>query len=474
MEMLKIENLSFEYSCYDTKTGGTKPGKAILNNLSFSVSKGSVTLLCGPTGCGKSTLLKLIKSECQPSGNCSGEILFSGKNITELSEKERAEKISLLFQNPEDQIVTDKVWHEIIFSLENLGISQSAMESRLSELLAFFRLEPLAYENTCDLSGGQKQMVNLASVMSTFPELLLLDEPISQLDPEASELFVNTLTKLHKKLGLTTIIAEHNIEPFMELADRIIVLDEKANITFDGTIDEAKLNLASDAAKDKTMDGAYPTAEQKLEKTVNPNQPSPNHSLQIKNLYYRYPLSKKDTLCDLSICFEPGNIYSIFGVNGSGKTTLLNLITGILKPTGGKINTKAKIAYLPQNVETLFINSEDFDLSGGEKQLRGFEIILSATPDIILLDEPTKGMDEHCKSIFARNLANLKEQGKTIILSTHDLYFSSTVSDYCSILSMGKLGAFRSASKFFNENKLFTLPEDQTAHIITRVISKCC
>ncbi|MCR4618336.1 MAG: ATP-binding cassette domain-containing protein [Lachnospiraceae bacterium] len=471
MDFLKINNLKFKYASYDESY---IPEGNVLDDVSLNINEGEIITLCGPTGCGKSTLLKLLKKEIAPQGMQSGDIIFCGKNLSELSPLEQAKDIALLFQNPEDQIVTDKVWHEIAFGLENLGIKNAEMENRIAEIIAFFRLESISKSDTATLSGGQKQLLVLASLLAMSPKLLLLDEPISALDPENAESFISTLKRLHKQLGITIIIAEHKVSYVAPISDKMAVMDKGRIVCFD-TPNNA-MNVY-----ERLLPPIVPV-ESKMPKPAD-SEPA----VSIKNAYFRYSKKEKDVLENLSADFKKGTCYSIFGCNAAGKSTLLNLISGLLKVQEGKISwgvKKPKIAYIPQNVELMFLSdtvrgelinsgyskdnipdytkdlnlsSSPFDLSGGEKQLLALAKISLLTPDILLLDEPSKGMDTNLERIMFRELNRFTENGTCTIMSTHDLHFARTVADMCSIMSMGKLTGFLDTEAFFKSNKLYSI-----------------
>ena len=490
MDILNINNLNFIYSVYSE--GGAKPAAGpALKSLSLSVEEGSIVTLCGPTGCGKSTLLKLIKQEIAPEGALDGEIFFEGKKLSLLSPVEQAGKIALLFQNPEDQIVTDKVWHEIAFGLENLGYKRSDMENRIAEILSFFRLESISDESTASLSGGQKQLVLLASLLAISPKLLLLDEPISQLDPEAADLFLSTLKRLHDQLGITMIIAEHKIESLLPFTDKLVLM-EAGKITAEGKPEEVlpKVRKLLPPLDVKTRfcreTGDTDTPNEEAQKDA-PSLGQDKPVLSLRDVYFRYEKKSGDVIRCLSSDFMSGKCYGIFGWNAAGKTTLLNLISGLCKPQEGRITyskKKPSVSYLPQNVDLMFVgntirndlalvglkpdgypnyvnsfcpDSSPYNLSGGEKQLLALAKITASSPDIILLDEPTKGLDPNMARVMLEELKRFTKNGKTVIMSTHDLSFAYAAADYCSIMSMGRLTAFKPAEDFFRQNRLYSI-----------------
>ena len=205
-----------------------------LKQLNLTIEQGEFVVFCGVSGCGKTTLLKQLKQDLAPHGERSGRIFLNGQALDTLTERERAEKIGYVLQNPENQLVTDKVWHELAFGLENLGVEPSTIRRRVAEMANFFGIQGLFHHDTMHLSGGQKQLLNLASVMVMQPEVLILDEPTSQLDPIAATEFIQTLQKLNKELGLTILLVEHRLEEVYPLADRVVML-EQGKIIANGT-----------------------------------------------------------------------------------------------------------------------------------------------------------------------------------------------------------------------------------------------
>lgn len=475
MDFLKINNLNFIYGILNTSA--KKTDGFALKGINLKIDEGDIVTLCGPTGCGKSTLLKLLKAEIAPAGDLSGEIIFCGKKLSELTAKEQSKDIALLFQNTEDQIVTDKVWHELAFGLENLGFSQADMENRIAEIIAFFRLESISRSDTGTLSGGQKQLLLLATLLAMSPKLLLLDEPISALDPENAEMFISALKRLHDQTGITIIIAEHKIDYIAPISDRMVVMDGGRIICQDKP-DEAIKEYRKLLPPIK-READYPKSSR--------GESRREAALTLKNVYYRYERNSGDVLENLEASFEKGKCHAIFGCNAAGKTTLFNLISGFYKPQEGKIifsKKKAKIAYLPQNVELLFtaetveqelanvglkksdypnyvnrlnLLSSPYDLSGGEKQLLALAKVSALNPDILLMDEPSKGMDTNLERILQSELKRFTENGICVVMSTHDLEFAYAVSDLCSILSMGRLTGFKNTEEFFETNKLYSL-----------------
>lgn len=523
MELLQVKNLSFKYPNTE---------KNALKNINFSVDKGSFVLLCGKSGCGKTTLLKMIKKEISPFGEKHGEIFYNNKNLDDIDEITSVSKIGLVGQNPDEQIVTDKVWHELAFGLENLGVKTEKIRLRVGEMASYFGIESWYHKNTCELSGGQKQLLNLASIMVTQPEILLFDEPTAQLDPIAASDFILTLQKLNRDFGTTILIAEHRLEDVFPVAEKVAVMDNGKILVYD--------NPRQVCEKTKNMPIAlgFPTAS-RIWNGLDIDTPCPmtvregrdflseNFShiagseiefeniaenkvvLEAKNLWFRYEKSMPDVLKGLSLKLRSGEIYSILGGNGAGKTTALNVIAGFEKAYKGSVKIYGKkiseykkgslyhgtLSLLPQNPKNVFIKNtvkEDFveilksmgfpkedydklifeqaevfeitqlldkhpyDLSGGEQQRCAIAKLMLSSPKILLLDEPTKGMDAYAKNKFGDLLVKLKNMGKTILIVTHDVEFSAQISDMCGLIFDGEIISQGNPHEFFSQNNFYT------------------
>lgn len=512
MEILSCENVAFKYN---------ESTDYAISDCTFSVKKGEKIMLCGASGSGKSTLLRLLKRELSPRGELSGNITLMGKDRSELSDRESAEKIGFVMQSPDSQTVCDKVSAELAFGLESFGVKSGEIQSRVGEMAAFFGIEPLYDRDISTLSGGQKQLVALCSVMTTDPDILLLDEPTAQLDPVAARELLDILDRLNKEMGVTIIIAEHDPEELFDSCDKILYL-AKGKTEFFGTpaltakyfVENALEGFLPETAKAfaRLCDDLPLNVRQgraKLEKlgvtdipkqAVNDTERAEPYALQCKNLWQRYEKNSPDILkgCDLGI--RKGECYGLLGSNGGGKSTLLRVICGLCKPYMGTVSLFGKkqkaykngslfremLAFLPQEPVTMFVKEsvrEDllqsgdkvtvenvsqrmgiehlldrhpWDLSGGEIQKCAFAKILLADPKIIVLDECTKGMDSFAKKALGDVLASLKDEGRTILLVTHDLEFAAQYCDRCGLLFDGKIVAEDNAVEFFSHNRFYT------------------
>ncbi|MBE6664993.1 MAG: ATP-binding cassette domain-containing protein [Ruminococcaceae bacterium] len=511
MEILTVKNLSFRYPTNPVHT---------LKNLSFSVEEGEFLTVCGATGSGKSTLLRLLKKELAPVGECGGEILLDGKAI---SEEETAPEIGYVMQHPEQQIVTDKVWHELAFGLENQNLPQSEIRRRVAEMASYFGMEDLFFRDTSSLSGGQNQLLNLAAVMVMNPKILLLDEPTAQLDPIAASDFIATLHKLHREFSLTVILIEHRLEEVMPLSDRLLILENGELFALEPPREAVKklenredllLSMPcavrlSHALPENSENTAPMTVREgrewvrriyKNEILSIPDEPFTKKEkvLEWNRVFFRYEKNGVDILSNLCFSVFEGECFCILGGNGAGKSTMLGVTSGLLKPYSGTVRLfgkklkeytngslyKQNLAYLPQDVTTVFLcntvreeledskvslsdfpydfspllEKHPYDLSGGERQLVALAKILASDPKVLLLDEPTKGLDAHAKAEIVSVLRALKEKNVTVIAVTHDTEFSAELADRVALFFRGELISSDTPRNFFSANRFYTTP----------------
>lgn len=510
VEKIKIKNLIFSYPNSE---------KMALNDINLTVNQGEFVTICGKSGCGKSTLLRHLKPILTPHGKTSGEIYFDGKSIYDLSDREQAENIGFVMQNPDNQIVTDKVWHELVFGLESLGINSAEIRSKAAEMASFFGIQNWFYENVANLSGGQKQILNLASVMVMNPTLLLLDEPSSQLDPIAAHDFFTMLERINTELGVTIILSEHNLSEVFPLSDKVVVM-ENGKITAENTPykigEELKQNSMFAALPTPTKiyyslgnnsgncpitirDGHKWLEKQQInehfEFKSEKNRINTEPILELKDVWFRYEKNSDDILKGLSFKVHENEFYAIVGGNGVGKSTALSVISKINKPYRGKvfINDDTKVAVMPQNPQSLFLKksvleelydavfdaekekreneieyviklceldnlleNHPYDLSGGEQQRVALAKMLLRKPDLLVLDEPTKGLDACFKRKLATILKSLQKNGMTVLMVTHDIEFCAEYADICAMFFDGKIVSEAPPRKFFAENNFYT------------------
>ena len=510
VEKIKIKNLIFSYPNSE---------KTALNDINLTINQGEFVTICGKSGCGKSTLLRHLKPILTPHGKTSGEIYFDGKSIYDLSDREQAENIGFVMQNPDNQIVTDKVWHELVFGLESLGINSAEIRSKAAEMASFFGIQNWFYENVANLSGGQKQILNLASVMVMNPTLLLLDEPSSQLDPISAHDFFTMLERINTELGVTIILSEHNLSEVFPLSDKVVVMED-GKITAENTPykigEELKQNSMFAALPTPTKiyyslgnnsgncpitirDGHKWLEKQQInehfEFKSEKNRINTEPILELKDVWFRYEKNSDDILKGLSFKVHENEFYAIVGGNGVGKSTALSVISKINKPYRGKvfINDDTKVAVMPQNPQSLFLKksvleelydavfdvekekrkneieyviklceldnlleNHPYDLSGGEQQRVALAKMLLRKPDLLVLDEPTKGLDACFKRKLATILKSLQKNGMTVLMVTHDIEFCAEYADICAMFFDGKIVSEAPPRKFFAENNFYT------------------
>ncbi len=537
MEHFKIENLTFSYP--------TSKDKKLLDNVSLKIEKGEYIVLCGKSGSGKTTLLRHLKSVLAPHGKRTGEIFFNNINLKDVDNREQSSKIGYVMQNPDDQIVTDKVWHELAFGLESLGCDQKTMRSRVAEMACYFGIQDWFHKDVATLSGGQKQLLNLASIMAMQPEILILDEPTSQLDPIAASDFLNTVRKINTELGTTVIITEHRLEDIFPYADRAIVIDSGKIIADDTPRNIGKLLFEQNNPMFTAMptpvrvfynadgDGDCPLTVREGRAWLNKefeikpqiaeipckniDDDIENPALSLKELWFRYEKDTPDILRGVSLEIPASSITAIVGGNGAGKSTTLKAICGICKPYRGRIKVFGKpvnkfksgelfkncVSMLPQDPKSLFVKNKviddlaemtkdknkiteiaetcqitdlmdnhPYDLSGGEQQRVALAKVLLTEPKILLLDEPTKGMDSFFKGTFAGILNTLKSQGITILMVSHDVEFCAKYADRVSMFFDGQVVTTETPQKFFGGNSFYTTAANRMSkHIFKNAVT---
>lgn len=452
MEIISAKNLGFKYATSEYPT---------LTNVTFDVLEGEFCLFIGKSGAGKSTILKLLKKEIAPAGDITGKLNINAP-------------VGYVPQNVEENIVCDRVRSELSFGLTNQGISKEMIDLKVSEIASYFNLSNKLDDEVSSLSGGEKQILNLASVMITNPKLLVLDEPTSKLDPVSARRFISTIKRLHSDFGITIVLAEHLLEDIYPYADKVLLV-ENGTITktcrpFE-MIDHLK-ETNNDMIKSipismRLFDGAKTVADcRKVLKTkeltpVKTEITTSETALKIKGLSFAYK-KNQDVLNDLTLNVQQGKINAVLGANGSGKTTLLKVACGVLKQHHGKVKASGKVAMLCQNPFDLFTkekccdevefgeittfleindikNQHPYDLSNGQAQRLALAKVLETGADIILLDEPTKALDSAFKIKLGEKLKELCKMGKTILLVSHDTDFVAEYSDVVSFLSKGEI-----------------------------------
>ena len=533
MALLRVEGLSFAY-----------PNALIraLDQVDIQINKGEYIVLCGPSGCGKTTLLRQVKPGLEPAGAREGSIFYREQPIEKLAELTAAAEIGFVQQNPDNQIVTDYVWHELAFGLENMGYSVPVIRRRVAEMAAFFGMETWFRSKTTELSGGQKQLMNLASALAMGPKLLILDEPTSMLDPLAARSLLQAVQRINRELGVAVLLTEHRLDEVFPVADRVVTMD-KGRICSDGAPSELAKELAGSTDKSRIYFGlpaavrifselgsaenlplTVRDARQRLEMLVeqsavsaetkepldvttpanaNNNDQTPEHSsraetvLEGKELWFRYNEKSADVLRGASIKLNMGELFCLLGGNGAGKTTILKILAGLAKPYRGKtkLAKDKKLCMLPQNARALFVadtaekellDSSDgnkekalqmaekleltpllgrhpYDLSGGETQRLALGKLLLRNADVLILDEPTKGLDAYAKAELARILKALCEDDASILVVTHDVEFAAMYADRCALMFDGQLMSEGDPHDFFAGNRFYTTDANRIA-----------
>ena len=526
MEQFKTEALSFVYPTSNNKA---------LSDINLTVQQGEFITLCGESGCGKTTLLRLLKPSLTPHGTAEGTVLFCQKPLSELSCRSEAQKIGFVMQNPDSQLVTDKVWHELAFGLESLGFSTPEIRTRVSEMASYFGIQTWFHKKVSELSGGQKQLLNLASVMAMQPDVLILDEPTSQLDTIAAQEFIRTLEKINRDLGTTVILSEHRLEEAFPVSDRIIVMEGGRIIADDAPHKVGKhlknspmyaaLPTPARVYGSVESSGSYPVTVRDgrlwLEEYVSKNKPDVKLApgpcstakketvIELKDLWFRYEKNLPDVVKGVNLKINKGELFAITGGNGTGKSTLLSLVSGILTPYRGKLYIngtdicrkgnlyKELLGVLPQNPQSLFVKKtvyldlmdmcpdeqlveetarlckistllqrHPYDLSGGEQQRAALAKVLLLKPRILILDEPTKGMDAHFKKSFGELIKSLKNRGVTVIMVSHDIEFCAENADRCALMFDGAITSEGTPCEFFAGNSFYTTAANKMARSV--------
>ena len=491
LHLISLQEYSFRYA-------NQAEGQTAINGINLKINDGEIVVLCGQSGSGKSTLLRCMKKEITPAGESFGNIEISLKPW----------EVAIVFQDPNTQLVNQTVQEDLVFHMENLGYSKQTMHKRLAETVSFFGLEGILNKPITELSGGQKQMVALCAALMTRPKLLLLDEPVSQLDPIAARELWDVVARIHDETGIAIVVAEHKLDDVAALAHRIVFM-RNGSIKHSGKTDEAFRAMH----KDDDVSGFIPDIARfglaigvnqicftpgqarreiaakdiKTEDTeIDNNTAKLPTQISIKNIFYTYNKSDDFVLKNLSLNIYKGDKLCLFGGNGAGKSTLLRAVGGAFKPQSGRIKKHGgKVCFIPQNIRSFFrfdtvekelefsagseinsywvkffgieklLNNHPLDLSGGEAQKVALACVLSTGAGIILMDEPTKGMDAYAKAKLAEALKSLNV---TIVIATHDMIFAAYFANRCAMLFNGQVSFEANPSEFFSQNHYYTTP----------------
>ncbi len=538
MAHLTIENLSFAYA--------SAPERKVLDNITLQVQQGEYIALCGRSGSGKTTLLRHLKTALAPHGIKSGRILLDGVSLDEISPAEQSAAIGYVMQDPDAQIVTDKVWHELAFGLENLGVDQQILRLRVAEMASYFGIQDWFHRDIAQLSGGQKQLLNLAAIMALQPQVLILDEPTSQLDPIAAADFLNTVRKINRELGTTVIITEHRLEDIFHAADRCVVMEHGRIIAHS----DPRTVGAQLQAQHSDMFAALPSpvrifygagfhgadcpltvregrswlSQQAQSRTFTATLPEETAAagaaaLELKNLWFRYEKNGDDILRGVDLKVAQGSFHAILGGNGTGKSTTLKSVCGICRPYRGKVLFygrdirresdlfRGKLAMLPQDPRNLFVKDtvradlmemlphdsaaaekidrmaqicclegllerHPYDLSGGEQQRGALAKVLLTEPKLLLLDEPTKGLDNFFKEQLGGVFRRLLKEGVTILMVSHDVEFCARNAHAVSMFFDGQVLTTTTPRRFFAQNSFYTTAANRMArHVFPQAVT---
>ncbi|BDR69155.1 ABC transporter [Clostridium tetani] len=497
MEIININNLTFNYP--DSKQSAIK-------NINLTVNEGEFILIVGPSGCGKSTLIRLLNRVVPDyyGGIIEGEVSISGRNIEFLDKKQVIENVGMVYQHPEKQIVLQDVEREIAFGLENFNTDINTMKRNVFEVISLLGLNKIRDKQTTEISGGEKQRVAIASVVSMDPQIIAFDEPISQLDPISAEEVLNSIKRLNRDLGKTIILVEQRLDKCFHMADRIIFM-ENGEIIGQGTPKNIPENIVNKyhlptityifkEAGLQTLpitvkEGRDIIRNNKFQDLKEDDLKFKEVVMEIEKLNFEYERGYK-ILKDLSFKLHRGEIMTVMGENGAGKSTLFKIIAGMIDKYKGKVlidnkNIKSlklkerikKIGYLSQNPNDYFGRKTVFeevgytlknigeykeekveqvmkllnisyledknprDLSGGEKQRVAIACTIITDPEILILDEPTRGMDAEAKENLGEIIKTLAEVGKSIVVITHDSDFAGDYSHSVMLMFNGEIVA---------------------------------
>ena len=534
-----MEIRQFWFAYPDYKERDDEP-EWVLKNMDFRVRTGEFVILCGTSGCGKTTLLRCMKPQIAPEGTRRGQMTQLG-----------ASEIGFVFQNPENQIVTDTVRHELAFGLENMGLPTQVIRQRVAETALFFGIDEWIDRSVYEISGGEKQLLNLASVIAMRPKLLLLDEPTAQLDPVARKNFLEILVRVNRELGIAVCISEHNLEEVLPLADRICYMED-GNIAYEGNPSAfaeysgtsgnvyaeavpAAIRLCHGWRRATGVGGTDAGSEMQVPLTVRDGMEwAGKHKewmkcvcteeetkeegtgkvcLKAENLWFCYQKREPFVLRGLDLTIAWSEVHMVLGGNGSGKTTMLSVLAKRVFAQRGKIrlgrDAKGKkviprIGLVPQNPRAMFLRdtvaeeladaypSEEkaaeaaerfhlqeirkrhpYDLSGGQQQRLALALVLAGEPELLLLDEPTKGLDPFARKELGVFLQEYAAMGNAVVCVTHDVEFAAQFGQRCSMLFEGEILVSAKCREFFRENAFFTT---DAARILRGVLpdAVCC
>lgn len=489
MAYINVENLTFAYP--------DAPQRA-LQGVSFSMERGEMGVILGRSASGKSTLLQLLCPAIAPKGKIGGKISLSGA------------RVAFVHQDAEASLVCDKVFAELAFALENQGMAREQISLKIAETACFLNIEDLFACDVAALSGGQKRMVALAGALVAEPDVLILDEPVSSLDPLAAEHFLSALVKVNRELGITVLMSEHIAGGILPQCDVLGFLEAGEMAAFGPCTETARAlcgagfadylpvpvrlfsRLQPDVLPPVSVRGARVRLAAYLKERsavhndfsytpLTPPESKKNTALQFQDVYFSYDRRRQPVLHGLDLKASFGSVHGVVGCNGSGKSTLLKLASGVLRPLHGRCKVHGRAVMMPQEPLDLFcgdtlgedlagadaalvhrfglqklLGRHPYDVSGGEAHMAAFVRILSGQPDILLLDEPTAGCDAEIKARQKELLRGLAAVGKCVLVVSHDMEFLSEVCDRVSLLFGGETVETMPAHRFFASLSFYT------------------
>lgn len=508
--MLKIDNLSYRYPSRKQFT---------LKNINLTLADGEMLLLAGRSGCGKSTLIKAVSGllGSEERGELQGAIYLQGEDISKWPPEKTGQMVGTVYQSPDDQLFAMTVADEVGFALENQGEEPEVIARKVSETLELVGLGGFEDYSIHKLSGGQRQRLALASILVTRPGLLILDEPVSQMNPQGVQSFMQLLVRLNREAGIAILMIEHRVNELCKYFSRLAVMQD-GRIVYDGLVKDAwkamtgrgdlglrepqtvKLCRALQLSELTTDQGKIvqmlrsecePAAAAAQAQPAGQQQPL----IEARDLYYTYPGSKEPTLKKLQFTLYQGQITAIMGFNGAGKSTLMNLLGGLTQTQQGSLllagqpvgKQLGKIGYLRQEPDLMLLAdtvreelcwknntitqqelqlllkhmnleeyADDFPLalSKGQRLRVVLGAMLAKKPALLLLDEPTTGQDEQSLAEIRRLLLAYKEQGGSIFICTHDMELAAQVADRVIVLCAGKIIADGTTEEVLSNKEL--------------------
>jgi energy-coupling factor transporter ATP-binding protein EcfA2 len=528
LSMIQLRDVTYRYPHTE---------EPILCDISLSVARGEFLLVIGPSGVGKSTLLRCLNGLVPHfyGGTIGGTVRVGGRDPVAIGPRRMSDLVGFVFQDPEVQFVTRVVEDELAFAIENHNLPQAIMRKRVEEVLDQLSIAHLRQRRVETLSGGERQRVAIGSALTLQPQVLVLDEPTSQLDPQAAEEVLTTLQKLNEDLGLTVVISEHRLERVAQYADRICYLPSPGTAplvgeprsvlreadlapplvhlgralnwqplpltikegrrfvdalpeppaSYPGPLARATCACATPSAALRVQAGAGRAGKPARDWPPSPSASAGEEVITVCDLWYSY--DDVEALKGVSLTIRRGEFVALMGRNGSGKTTLLKNIVGLLRPSQGDVHLLGqstrrlsveeivrRVGFVPQDPGRLLFNetlaaelaftrrahglpvTEDEpllerlglrerrniyprDLSAGERQRAALAAILVAGPQILLLDEPTRGLDYRNKATLTSILNELRQNGITIVMATHDVELVARCAERVVIMGDGQV-----------------------------------